>query len=432
MSQAAQSATKPGGVNTLLNVPTLVTPQNQAAFNIVAPNCDTRYTTSWLDLTAGPQMLGAPNTNGRYYVMELLDFYTNVFGNPGAPTTGTAASKWVVLPPAYKRSALPRALWNLRMYRSNTTGVWLLGRTYVANQSDLAAAREVQQQYSLSPAMPPPGNATGNSTALTHLQRAVTAANALLQQAVWQLGSVSNSTPAFAAIMGKAFSPSLGTAGPLALAPSLGLSRARGFNQTRLSVRQQAVLQAGSKLGQACITSYASSGDIGVSQASGWSYTTKAGTYGSDYILRAAVALVGVGANEPNITVYGANRRDADMQALNGNQTYSVAFASVPPAEYFSSLTLYSAQTNMLMSNAYSNRSVLNFNATPGLQWNKDGSIDVYLSSKPPGPAGSKQLANWLPAGENEQYWAALRLYGPSYEVVNGSYPLPPIVRVQP
>jgi hypothetical protein len=83
------------------------------------------------------------------------------------------------------------------------------------------------------------------------------------------------------------------------------------------------------------------------------------------------------------------------------------------------------------MSNPYSKRSVLNFNATPGLQWNDDGSIKLYLSSKPPGPAGSKQLANWLPTAENEPYWAALRLFGPSREVVAGEYMLPPIIREQ-
>jgi hypothetical protein len=85
--------------------------------------------------------------------MQLIDFYTNVFGNPGAPTTGTVASKWVVLPPGYSRSALPKQLRGLPSYQANTTGVWLLGRTYVANPSDLASAKAVQLQYSLAPAV---------------------------------------------------------------------------------------------------------------------------------------------------------------------------------------------------------------------------------------------------------------------------------------
>jgi hypothetical protein len=47
MSKAAQPAIRLGAINKLFNAPTLVTPQNQAVFNIVAPNCDTLYSTSW-------------------------------------------------------------------------------------------------------------------------------------------------------------------------------------------------------------------------------------------------------------------------------------------------------------------------------------------------------------------------------------------------
>ncbi|WIA34567.1 hypothetical protein OEZ86_012888 [Tetradesmus obliquus] len=358
MAAAAQStAIKRGAINRLLNAPTLITAQNQQAFGIVAPNSDTLYTSAWLDLTAGPQVLSAPNTNGRYYVMELLDFYTNVIGNPGAPTTGTAASK------------------------------------------------------------------------------ATSAADALLQQAGWKLGTVTNATAAFSAIMGlaKAFPPDRTAASPLALAPQLGLNLGRGFDQPGLTKSQQAALQAGWVLGQACITAFAAAdGSVGVAQPSGWSYSTKAGRYGSSYLLRAAVALVGIGANEPNTTVYASNWRDANGQPLNGSLTYSITFTGAPPASAFASLTLYSAVTNVLMANPASDRSVLNFKATPGLQWNSDGSITVYLSSKPPGPAGSKQRAHWLPVAEGEPFWVALRMYGPSSEVISGDYKLPPVVRVQP
>jgi hypothetical protein len=384
-------------------------------------------------LAAGPQVLSAPNTNGRYYVMQLLDFYTNVIGNPGAPTTGTAASKWVILPPGYHKSSLPQQLRSLPTYQSNTTAVWLIGRTYVSTPADLAAAKAVQLQYTLAPATAPSSSVASTPAASTHLGKTVAAAYALLQKADWKLGMVSNATTAFSATMGlaKAFPPEPAAAGTLALAPQIGLNLGRGFDQAGLTADQQAVLQAGWKLGQACIAGFAATeGSVGISQPSGWSFTTKAGRYGSNYLLRAAVSLVGIGANEPNITVYAANRRDATGQPLNGSFTYSVTFSGAPPARDFASLTLYSTRTNMLMSTPASDRSVLNFKATPGLQWNSDGSITVYLSSKPPGPPGSKQRANWLPTAEGEPFWAALRMYGPSAEVISGKYALPAIIRV--
>ncbi|WIA14394.1 hypothetical protein OEZ85_002921 [Tetradesmus obliquus] len=439
MAAAAQStAIKRGAINRLLNAPTLITAQNQQAFGIVAPKSDTLYTSAWLDLTAGPQVLSAPNTNGRYYVMELLDFYTNVIGNPGAPTTGTAASKWAVLPPGYKQSSLPQHLRSLPSYQSNTTAVWVLGRTYVSTPADTAAAKAVQVQYSLAPATAPSSSSSSAASipaTSTHLGKATSAANALLQQAGWKLGTVTNATAAFSAIMGlaKAFPPDSTAASPLALAPQLGLNLGRGFDQPGLTKSQQAALQAGWVLGQECITAFAAAdGSVGVAQPSGWSYSTKAGRYGSSYLLRAAVALVGIGANEPNTTVYASNWRDANGQPLNGSLTSSITVTGAPPASAFASLTLYSAVTNMLMSNPASDRSVLNFKATPGLQWNSDVSITVYLSSKPPGALGSKQRANWLPAAQGEPFWVALRMYGPSAEVVSGDYKLLPIVRVQP
>ena len=60
---------------------------NQATFPnpsstvIVRPNADTLYSTAWLDLSKGPIVLSYPNTNGRYFLFQLLDAYTNTFAS---------------------------------------------------------------------------------------------------------------------------------------------------------------------------------------------------------------------------------------------------------------------------------------------------------------------------------------------------------------
>ena len=51
---------------------------------MVTPNNDTLYTNAWLDLSRGPLLLEVPDSLGRYYVLGLLDFYTNPFGYIGA------------------------------------------------------------------------------------------------------------------------------------------------------------------------------------------------------------------------------------------------------------------------------------------------------------------------------------------------------------
>ena len=63
-----------------------------AAFkDVTAPNADTLYSTAWLDLSKEPYILHVPDEHGRYYLMPMLEGWTNVFADPGTRTTGTGA-----------------------------------------------------------------------------------------------------------------------------------------------------------------------------------------------------------------------------------------------------------------------------------------------------------------------------------------------------
>jgi hypothetical protein len=57
--------------------------------DVTAPNADTLYSSAWLDLSQGPWILQLPDEHGRYYLMPMLDAWTNVFADPGTRTTGT-------------------------------------------------------------------------------------------------------------------------------------------------------------------------------------------------------------------------------------------------------------------------------------------------------------------------------------------------------
>jgi hypothetical protein len=130
--------------NEILSVAALANPSVQT---VVAPNVDTAYTVSWLDLTSGPLVVNVPDTGRRFYTFQFLDAFTNAFAYLGTGSTGTLSGAYVLVPPGYT-GALPAGVTRIDA-PSNT--VWLLGRTLVKNSADLPAVKALQQQYKVTP-----------------------------------------------------------------------------------------------------------------------------------------------------------------------------------------------------------------------------------------------------------------------------------------
>lgn len=121
---------------------------------IVRPNADTLYTTAWLDLAGEPIILHVPDTAGRYYLIPMLDAYSNEFASVGSRTTGTGAGNYAIVGPHWQ-GPIPSPVTGVIHAPTNT--VWMIGRTLVNGPADLQNALAVTTQYNLIPLSAYPG-----------------------------------------------------------------------------------------------------------------------------------------------------------------------------------------------------------------------------------------------------------------------------------
>ena len=166
----------------------------------------------------------------------------------------------------------------------------------------------------------------------------------------------------------------------------------------------------------------------GMAPVNGWVFTTKTGLYGTDYLQRALVTAIGLGANLPQDAIYPVSEADADGKPYDGAQKYVLHFdkGQMPPAKAFWSLTMYDAQMFFVANplNRYTLSSRNKFKT------NQDGSVDLYIQNESP---GKDKEANWLPAPK-DKFVLMLRLYWP-YEpphvsILDGSWKPPAVKKV--
>jgi hypothetical protein len=383
-----------------------------AAFKeVTAPNADTLYSAAWLDLSQGPWILQVPNEHGRYYLMPMLDAWTNIFADPGTRTTGTGAGEFAIVGPGW-RGELPAETEELR---SSTNLVWIIGRTYcTGTPEDYAAVHAIQDQYKLvplsaygKPYTPPPGKVDGSIDMKTAPREQVEQMDTLSFFKL--LAELMNQNP-----------PTTDDTPILSRLARIGLVPGQDFDAAKLASVPK--VQEVPKFGVERIAAHFFAGSVDLN---GWAFFKPVGVYGTDYIQRALITRYGLGANIEQDAVYPTAKVDSTGQALNGTNKYVITFArgAMPPARGFWSITMYDAQYFFVANplNRYTLSVRNKFNA------NSDGSVTMYIQANSPGP---DKEANWLPA-PNEPFVLMMRLYWPKENrpsILDGTWKPPPVV----
>jgi len=381
---------------------------------VVTPNADTLYSSAWLDLSKEPVVLSVPDTRGRYYLMPLMDAWTNVFASPGKRTTGTQRGNFVITGPGWE-GPLPKGM---KQIKSPTAMVWLIGRTQANGKKDFPAVHRLQDQYRLTP--------------LSAWQMGVRAAPVKPAAPSPTLDTQSPPVEQVAAMDAQAFFSrfaSLLPANPPAAADAamvekirrMGLEPGVPFKTTVLEPATARAVQEGATAALQGIYEMSRRGNADA--GNGWVMHRDLGNYGANYGRRAVTAMVGLGANLPEDAIYASTRTDAGGRALQGSSSYVLHFAKdqLPPAKAFWSLSLYN-QRQAFVENPIGRYAI---GSRDRLRYNRDGSLDIYIQHER--PEGGR-VANWLPAPPDGLNMT-LRAYWPEQALLDGSWMPPPVVR---
>lgn len=395
-----------GAPNTLVHVRTFPPADFRA---VVAPNFDTLYSSAWLDLSDGPALLSVPDSSDRYYLLPLLDMWTDAFAVPGKRTTGTGAAQFLIVPPGWQGERPP----GTQVVRAPTPILWMIGRTQTNGPADYAAVNAFQDGIRLTR---PDG-----SPLCTEVRPSV--APDCVDPTVEPLLAVNGLSAVdyfgYAARLLRQHPTHSTDFSVLARIRELGIEVGRDFDVHGWTVEQLAALEAGARAaGSALQATIATMAPV----LNGWGMNTHTmGVYGNDYLKRAAVTLVGLGANPAEDAVYPVLVHDSTGEQIVGDRDYVQHFAAeqLPPVRAFWSTTMYdqdSFQTaNVLDRFALGDRDPLTYNA--------DGSLDLYYGPTDP---GGDLTANWLPAPPGPLR-IIMRLYSPEPQVLDGRWAPAPV-----
>jgi hypothetical protein len=390
---------------------------------VVRPNFDTLYSIAYLDMTKEPVIVSVPDTNGRYYLLPMLDMWSDVFASPGWRTTGTQAGNFLVTPPGWRPDLRDRFIDEFKLPKDTqridapTPYVWVIGRTKTDGPPDYDAVNKIQAGFKV--------------TLLSDWGKPAKPVEVKIDP------SVDMKTPpkiqvdtmpaskffAYAAELLKLQPPHITDEPIIAQMKRIGMEPGKSFDIDKVPPAVKKALESAPEEAQKLMEWKIPTLARVVNH---WSMNSDTmGVYGNYYLKRAIIAQGGLGANVPDDAFYPLNLGDEDGRPLDGASRYMIHFekGATPPVNAFWSVTLYDPE-GFQVANSLNRFAVSSWMP---FKYNADGSLDLYFQNENP---GSNKEANWLPAPKGS-FNLTMRLYAPKSEALTGKWSPPPVTKVQ-
>ena len=409
-----------GPANTFHNVAAYPTASDRV---VVRPNFDTLYSIAWLDLSREPVIVSAPDTNGRYYMLPMLDMWTDVFASPGWRTTGTQAQHFLVAPAGWRPDLRDRFIEEFRLPRETqrinapTSHVWIIGRTKTDGPQDYDAVHQIQAGIKVTPL-----SEWGRTPRPVEVK--TDASVDMKTPPKIQVDTMPGDKYfAYAAELLKVNRPHLTDEAIIARMKRIGIEPGKSFDIGKVTPAVRTALEAApasaQKLMEWKMPTLAR-------VANHWSMNTDTmGVYGNYYLKRAIVSQLGLGANQPEDAIYPLNLGDQAGRPLDGANKYVLHFdkGALPPVDAFWSVTLYDPEGYQIANqlNRFAVSSWMPF------KYDLDGSLTLYFQNENP---GKDKEANWLPAPK-VPFNLTMRLYAPKSEALTGKWNPPPVTKTE-
>lgn len=409
-----------GPANTFANIPAFPTADMKA---VVRPNFDTLYSSGYLDMTKEPVVVSVPDTAGRFYLIPMLDMWSDVFASPGSRTTGTQAGNFLIVPLNWRPDLRDRLVEELKLPKDTqvihapTPHVWIIGRTKTDGPSDYPAVHKIQAGYRITP--------------LSDWGKPAKPVEATIDPSIDMKTPPKVQVDTMAA--GKYFAyaseilkinPPHDTDQPIiAQMKRIGIEPGKSFDAARADPAVRKAMDAAPEAAQKLMAwKVATLARV----ANGWSMNTDTmGVYGNYYLKRAVVAQLGLGANLPEDAIYPLNLADDTGKPLDGAHKYTISFdkGSAPPVNAFWSITLYDPD-GFQVANSLNRFAVSSWMP---FKTNADSSLTLHFQNESP---GADREANWLPAPKGA-FNLTMRLYAPQSDALTGKWNPPSVTRVQ-